>query len=120
MAEHNELGKQGEALALQHLQKEGYEVLEQNWVHGKEEVDIIARKGDWLVMVEVKARMTNAFGEPEAFVNRTKQRHLVSAANAYVEKEGIELETRFDIISVLFKGGTHQINHIEDAFYPTL
>ncbi|MCB0397726.1 MAG: YraN family protein [Flavobacteriales bacterium] len=120
MADHNELGKQGESMALEYLRQKGYDILECNWVHGREEVDIIARTKEFLVIVEVKARQTNAFGEPEAFVTRKKQKHLVSAADAYVQENDLDCETRFDIISVLFKNGHGQVSHIEDAFYPTL
>jgi putative endonuclease len=80
MAEHNELGKQGEEIAQQHLSDKGYKILQCNWRFGSEEIDIIARKDNILVIVEVKTRQTNFFGEPEESVTKKKQKFLVRAA----------------------------------------
>jgi putative endonuclease len=118
MAKHNDLGEKGEELAEKYLRNSGYEILERNWHTGKYEVDIIARDGDFLVIAEVKTRRTNSFGEPEEFVSRAKQRALIKAANVYIEKNNIDLETRFDIISVLFVGKAYTVKQIKDAFYP--
>jgi len=120
MAEFHETGKQGEAIALNHLRQNGYTILETNWQSGHKEIDIIAQKDDQLVIVEVKARKTAFFGEPEEFVTKSKQKMLIAAANHYLLKNDLDLEVRFDIISVLFKGDNYRVNHIEDAFYPTL
>jgi len=120
MAEFHELGKSGEEIAIGHLRQLGYDILEQNWRKGSFEVDIIAQKGKTLVIAEVKTRSTNYFGEPEEFVTKTKQRNLIKAANGYIYENNLEVETRFDIISVLIKGGQYKVHHIEDAFYPTL
>ena len=68
MAEHNELGKLGEELAVDFLQKNGYEILETNWVFQKAEIDIIAQKDNILVAVEVKTRSSIDFGLPQDFV----------------------------------------------------
>ncbi|MGD0709977.1 MAG: YraN family protein [Bacteroidales bacterium] len=119
MAEHNELGKKGEELAQKYLVKKGYTVLATNWRYSKDEIDIIARTDNCLVVVEVKTRFSNAFGDPEEFVSNKKQSFLIRAANAYVEKNSITDEVRFDIISVLCHGSDWKINHIEDAFYPS-
>jgi putative endonuclease len=120
MAEHNDIGKAGEVLAQRHLKDKGYKILETNWRHGKDEIDIIATNDQYLVIVEVKTRQSNRLGEPEISVNRDKQRFLVRAADAYVQRHNIDIETRFDIISVLLKSENATINHIVDAFYPTL
>ncbi len=120
MAEPHETGKKGEAIALEHLTKNGYKVLETNWQSSHKEIDIIAQKGNQLVIIEVKARKTAFFGEPEEFVTKSKQKLLIAAANHYLIKNNLDLEVRFDIISVLFKGDQRQVSHIEDAFYPTL
>ncbi len=120
MAEFHETGKKGEALAANHLRQNGYTILETNWQSSHKEIDIIAQKGDLLVVVEVKARKTAFFGEPEEFVTRSKQKMLIAAANHYLSKNNLDLEVRFDIISVLFKGEKYRVTHIEDAFYPTL
>jgi putative endonuclease len=120
MAEHNDIGKAGENLAQKFLKENGYSILETNWRHGKDEIDIIATDGKCLVVVEVKTRQSNRLGEPEVSVNRDKQRFLVRAADAYIQRHNIDLETRFDIISILLKNEKATINHIVDAFYPTL
>ena len=120
MANFHELGKAGEELAISHLKSKGFEILETNWRKGSLEIDIIARKGPILAIVEVKSRSTNVFGEPEEFVTKSKQKNLVKAANSFVIQKNLEVETRFDIISVLTQGSNYKIYHIEDAFYPTL
>ena len=120
MAEHNDFGKKGEDIAAEYLQKKGYKIIERNWVSGKNEIDIIAKEGNFIVVVEVKARHSNFAGEPEMAVTLDKQRSLIRAANAYVRKMNYNEEVRFDIVSILIVNGKEQINHIEDAFYPTL
>ena len=120
MAQHNETGRTGEDLAVQHLQEQGYQVLERNWRYGKGEVDIICKKGAFIVFVEVKTRSTNFFGQPEEAVGKTKRRYIIQAANAYVTMQDISLEVRYDIVSVLLNRQRHTIRHIEDAYYPTL
>lgn len=120
MAEHNDLGTLGEEIAAKHLHDNGYIILATNWRFGKDEIDIIAEKGDFLIIVEVKTRRSSGFGEPEVFVNQAKQRFLVRAAQAYLEKNEVEKETRFDVISIVLNNTTRKINHIEDAFYPVL
>ena len=120
MAEHNEIGKSGEDYALEYLLKKGFDILEKNWRHGKDEVDMIAAHNNCLVIIEVKTRSTLYFGEPQMFVNKKKQAFMIRAANAYILKKDIDMETRFDIISVILSGNKVSIKHIEDAFYPTL
>jgi putative endonuclease len=120
MAEHNEFGKQGEDIACNYLEKKGYKILERNWVFGKHEIDIIAHESKYIVIVEVKARHSSFAGEPETAVTREKQKSLIQAANAYVRKMNYTEEVRFDIVSILIVKGKEHINHIEDAFYPTL
>jgi len=118
MAEHNQTGILGEDIAASYLEEKGYAVLEKNWRFGHEEIDIIARKNDLLIVAEVKTRRSNFFGEPEEFVNRQKQKHLIKAANAYIEMKQLDLEVRFDILSVVLSGAKKQVHHIEDAFHP--
>lgn len=117
MAEHNEIGKQGESVAVEYLLENGYEILERNYQAQKAEIDIIARKGDWLVVVEVKTRTSVDFGNPEDFVDKKKIKLLVKAIDEYVQETDLDLEIRFDIIAVLKKGNDFTIEHLEDAFY---
>lgn len=118
MNENKKTGNEGESKAAEHLRTAGYEILETNWRFGQEEIDIIARDKDFLVIAEVKTRSTNYFGEPETFVTKQKQRHLIKAAGAYIEKHGLDLEARFDIVSVLKSGEVYKVHHIKNAFYP--
>lgn len=118
MAEHNELGIAGENLAVKHLKKQGYSIVDRNWRYGKEEIDIIAKKDDTLVVVEVKTRHSDFFGEPHQFVSRSKQQHLIKAANAYVEKHDLDVEVRFDIIGIVLNQREERIEHLEGAFQP--
>jgi putative endonuclease len=117
MAEHNELGKLGEELAVEFLQKEGYEILETNWVFQKAEVDIIAKKENTLAIVEVKTRSSLDFGLPQDFVKPKKIQLLLKAVNEYVVKNDLDLEVRFDIIAVHKEGKSLVIEHLVDAFY---
>ncbi len=118
MIDKQELGRLGEEFALHLLVSKGFKILATNWRFRKDEVDIIAKDDSFLVIVEVKTRSTNYFGEPYTAVNKKKQGFLIRAANAYIEKNNIDLECRFDIVSVVFAENKHQIEHIEDAFYP--
>jgi putative endonuclease len=120
MSLHNELGKKGEEIAADYLADLGYKIRDRNWRWGKDEIDIIAETDKFIVIVEVKTRSTSYFGEPEESVDRQKQRFLVRAADGYVNQKEIDLEVRFDIISIIFESGKQTIRHIEDAFYPTL
>ena len=119
MAEHNDLGKAGEELACEYLINKGFKILERNWRFGNDEIDIIAQHADNLIVVEVKTRMTNFFGEPQTFVSKQKQGFLIRAANVYSERIKQDLEVRFDIIGVVLSTGAAPIiEHIEEAFLP--
>ena len=118
MAQHNQLGKQGEELAVQFLQKLGYNIREINWRNDKYEIDIVAQDGEELVIVEVKTRSSTAFGNPEEAVTLAKQKHLINGAERYVELNEIDLDCRFDVISIVLSKDKHQIKHIIEAFRP--
>ncbi|MEQ8908402.1 MAG: YraN family protein [Vicingaceae bacterium] len=120
MAEHNETGEAGEAMAKEHLLNAGYKILEQNWRYKKAEIDIIAQLKNTLVIVEVKTRTSRDFERPQDAVTISKQRHLVRAADAYIQEFDIDLECRFDVISVLIEGPNIDLEHIEEAFVPLL
>ena len=117
MADHNELGTRGEDEAVTFLIKKGYKIKERNWRFAKAEIDIIAENEDWLVMIEVKTRSSDAFGNPEEFVSKSKQKHLIRAANRYLELNPTDKDTRFDIISIVIEP-KFSIEHIPEAFYP--
>jgi putative endonuclease len=117
MAEHNELGKLGEELAVNFLQKAGYDIIETNFVFQKAEIDIIAQKDNILAVIEVKTRSSVDFGSPQDFVKPSKIKLLVKAIDEYVISNDLDLEIRFDIIAVHKDGKDFIIEHLEDAFY---
>lgn len=117
MADHNDLGKLGEDLAADFLQKEGYEIVERNWMFQKAEIDIIAKKDSVLAIVEVKTRSSIDFGDPQDFVNPKKIKLLVKAVNEYVSRAETDFTVRFDIIAVSKDATIYKIEHLEDAFY---
>jgi putative endonuclease len=116
MADHNELGKKGEKLAIDFLIKNGYQILEKNYRYLKAEVDIIAQKENVLAIVEVKTRSTDYFGDPQDFVNPKKIKLLLSAIDYYVIEKDLDVEVRFDIIAIIHKDNKTKITHLKDAF----
>ena len=117
MAEHNELGKKGEELAVEFLLNEGYKILDRNWTFQKAEIDIIAQKENILAVIEVKTRSSSDFGLPQDFVKSKKIQLLIKAVNAYINDREIDFEIRFDIIAVQKDGESFAIEHLTDAFY---
>lgn len=127
MAEHNELGNEGEIRAQNYLIKQGYTLRHTNWhnltptgMTGKLELDIVAEKDGCLVVVEVKTRSTATFEHPKDAITLRKIRHLVNAAHEYIMQFDWQGETRFDVISVIPFGQDFRIEHIEDAFLAPL
>ena len=108
MAEHNDLGKWGEDLAADYLQRKGYMILERDWKSGHR---------DLVVFVEVKTRRNRIFGDPVDAVGYQKIRNLQQAANHYVKYRCINRDIRFDIVCITGTADSEtDIEHIEDAF----
>jgi len=120
MSESHNLGQKGEELAADHLKNAGFKILFMNWKWGKHEVDIIAENHDFVIFVEVKTRNDDFQMHPITAVTREKQKSIIFAANGYLQKFGIDKEARFDVITVVKSNDSFQIDHLEDAFYPTL
>jgi len=117
MAQHNELGKKGEELAVDFLLQKEYEILERNYRFDKAEVDIIAKLKDTLAIVEVKTRSTIDFGNPQDFVKPKQIQRLVKAVDQYVTVNKLNVEVRFDIIAIVKAGKNYEIEHLENAFF---
>lgn len=117
MAQHNELGKRGEQMAVNHLLKNGYEIVERNYRFDKAEVDIIAKQKDILAIVEVKTRSSTDFGNPQDFVKPKQIQRLVKAVDEYVTVNGLDVEVRFDIVAIVKNRTGYDIEHLKDAFY---
>lgn len=118
MAQHNDFGTQGEDIAIDFLRRKGYIILDRNWRSGHKEIDIVARKDDTVVFVEVKARANAFYGNPEDAVTRRKMHLLVLAADAYLRYNAIDLEVRFDVVTITGTSEKPYIRHYEHAFRP--
>ncbi|NIJ50921.1 YraN family protein [Dyadobacter arcticus] len=117
MAAHNDTGHWGEATAATFLIQNGFEIIEKNFRGRYAEIDLIVKKDKMLIFVEVKTRSGIAYGMPEEFVNVTKARAIMKAAENYIFDKDWHFDVRFDIISILiFTNGKIDIRHIEDAF----
>ena len=116
--DNQQFGAKGEELAEKYLKEHNYSILETNWRSKHLEVDIIAENEHFIVFCEVKARSSIKMGSPESFVTFQKQCNLIKAAHHYVVSKNIGKEVRFDIISVVAKGTSCEIEHITDAFAP--
>ena len=120
MPNNTQKGIKGEEIALTYLVKKGYEILETNWRLQHLEIDIIASINNTLVIVEVKLRTNDYYGKPEEFVSKSKQKKVIKAADFYIKKNNIFWETRFDVVSIIQNPSELTIDHIENAFLPTL
>lgn len=119
MAEHNDLGHVGEEVAVDYLCSKGYMIRHRNWKSGKKELDIVAETENQLVIVEVKTRNIDCLAHPQDAITNAKIKHLVYAAEDYIFKYDLMMETRFDVISVIpDKSGHYSVEHIENAFLP--
>jgi putative endonuclease len=118
MAEHNESGRKAEELAANWLIGKGYELLAKNYRHGYAEIDLIFTYKKLLVFVEVKYRSGTGFGFAEEFVDYTKRKLILKAADQFIYENNWDLDIRFDIVGVYRnKSGDINFKHFEDAFY---
>jgi len=116
---HNELGEWGEEFATLYLIKQGYKILDRNWFFQKAELDVVCQKEEGiLVVVEVKTRNSDFFGDPQSLVSPDKIKNIIKAANDYVISKDLDVEVRFDIIGILKNAKQEDLQHFEDAFYP--
>lgn len=115
-----ETGIWGERVAANWLSGNGYAIIGRRVRPNRhDEIDIVARKGDFLVFVEVKTRASESFGRPASAVNAAKRRALCRAAAAYLRGAGYpDLYYRLDIVEVIGRiGDPHPVvRHLEDAF----
>ena len=120
MAERNELGRYGEQLAADYLQRQGYELLAANVRCRMGEIDLIAARDGFLVFVEVKQRKSDRYGSAGSFVDRRKQQRIRLTAEYWLQRHPDERQPRFDVIEVYLPYGAEtkypRINHLENAF----
>jgi putative endonuclease len=111
------LGKTGEDLACAELEKRGYAIIARRYRRRGGEIDIIARHGETMVFVEVKAREGHAFGEAAEAVTAFKRRRIAQLALEYVTRRRLShCPCRFDVVSIHFDAGRPQIEVFQNAF----
>ncbi|MFY0628331.1 MAG: YraN family protein [Reichenbachiella sp.] len=109
-----ELGKAGEEEASKYYKSRGFTLVAQNYRYKRGEIDLIARKENLIVFVEVKYRKNEKFGFPEEFVSEGQKERIISAADNYIQDNHWTGSIRFDIIAL---NGKLEMQHFEDAFY---
>jgi putative endonuclease len=114
MAAKDGVGAYGEQVAVNHLERQGFTVLDRNWRCELGEIDIVAREGDCLVVVEVKTRRSTRFGPPQEAVTPTKLARLRRLTARWVLTMGVHpARMRIDVVSVLTTGrGAAQVTHL--------
>ena len=117
---HYKLGKDGEVYAQEYIKVNGYKILHTNWFYNRKELDIVALKNNMLTVFEVKTRFENGWEEPKDAVKMRKQRNIIDAADAYIQQYDLNFEVQFDVISLIYNGKNFKLEHIPDAFTPTL
>jgi len=117
MGKHNEFGKEGEGIAATFLLKNGYAIRHKNYRYLKAEVDIIAEKNGTLAIIEVRSRRSNYLENIADTVTAKKIKLLVAAADYYVVSNDLDVDIRFDIITVLKNCIIFELEHLENAFY---
>ncbi|MBM4352568.1 MAG: YraN family protein [Deltaproteobacteria bacterium] len=116
-----ELGDRAEDVAAARLEEAGYVVIERNWRFGMVgELDLVCRKEDLLVFVEVRSVSTGYLRTPALTVNGRKQMQVVRVARCYMARPWLRnLSCRFDVVAVTFRDGeVDQVEWIPDAFRP--
>ncbi|MFT5738130.1 MAG: putative endonuclease [Maribacter sp.] len=117
MGKHNEFGKEGEQIAADFLLKKGYTISYRNYRYLKAEIDIIAKKDEIVAIVEVRSRRSDYIENIAETVTQKKIKLLVMAADYYILSTDLDVEVRFDIITILKNKNRFEIEHLENAFY---
>ncbi len=113
------IGKIGENLACQYLEKNNYKILKRNFRCRQGEIDIISydKTRKELVFIEVKTRTSLKYGRPGEAVEKVKQQHIKKVAQYYIYKNKLaKKHTRFDVIEVFLNNSNYKIEHIKQAF----
>lgn len=117
MADHNELGREGEDEALLYLTQKGYTLLARNWRIGHLEIDIVAEWFGEIVFVEVKTRRDEHFAPAAEAVTQHKKRNIIAAGRAYLAHNHLlGSPYSYDIITVVGKQRPFCITHLRHAY----
>ncbi len=107
----------GEKIAEDYLRRQGYRIITRNYRHGRAEIDLVCRKSNWLIFVEVKTRSGLSYGFPEQHVSPSQVKRITAAAEAFSQELEVCMLHRFDIIGIIWHGSSYSLRHFEDAFY---
>lgn len=107
-----EIGQKGENIATRYLRLRLYKILERNYRRKTGEIDIIAKKGGYIIFIEVKYRNNTNKGLPREAVTLFKQRQIKRTAEMYILENKLDCNMRFDVIEILGK----KVEHIKNAF----
>lgn len=116
MARHLSIGRLGEKLAKEFLEKRKFTILHQNWKHQHWEIDIIATRGEVLHFVEVKTRKSLRFGYPESDVTRKKLHYIIKAAEEFQFQNPEWRRIQFDVLSIILHDNDEEYFFIEDVY----
>lgn len=114
MTDKTEIGRKGENLAAEFLVKQGFEITARNYRFGRGEIDLIVKRDDWLLFIEVKTRSSYDYGHPEDFLLGLQVNRIFNAAENYIFAIDWQGNVRFDVISIKL-GKEVVIEHFEDA-----
>jgi putative endonuclease len=110
-------GEKGEAIAVRHLKKNGYKIIETNYRNKLGEIDIIAQDKETIVFAEVKTRRSLQFGNPKQAVTIQKQKKISRVALCYLKATGQSTaRARFDVVGVISNRDEPQVEIIKNAF----
>jgi len=113
-------GRNAERAAAGYLRARGYRIWKTNWRWGKRELDLVTLHCNELVIVEVKSRVGNAVNDPSVVVDHVKERNIILATDSIIRPHGCNRPTRIDVIAVMYSVSGMEIEHLENAFYPTV
>lgn len=118
MEQRKQLGNDSERLARKFLERQGYRLVQSNFRSKWGEIDLIMRKGQELIFVEVRSKSTFRYGQPTETINDSKQGKIRKTAQLYLYQHQ-ELEQcycRFDVIAIAWQNGFSKIEWLADAF----
>ena len=117
MLSNKELGRAGEEIAREYLENLGYQILEKNYRCKHGEIDLIAKKDNVVIFIEVKTRKSTSYGDPEESINSLKIKKIRSSANHFIcFKNLYDFDISFEVISIKLHSGKYFIKHIKNAF----
>ena len=110
----DDLGRAGEQLAVQYLERAGLRILDRNWRCADGEIDIVAAERQVMVVCEVKTRSSSRFGTPLEAISRTKQARLRRLASRWLVAHGVLFdEVRIDAVGLIRNAaGDYEIEHV--------